>query len=68
MKSVSGKGFARLLEKKGWRLKNINGSHHVYVKEGNPARISVPVHGSKSLKIGLLTHLMKLAEIDEDEL
>jgi predicted RNA binding protein YcfA (HicA-like mRNA interferase family) len=68
VKNVSGKEFARLLEKKGWQLKNIKGSHHVYVKEGNPARISVPVHGSKSLKIGLLRHLMKLAEIDEDEL
>ncbi len=68
MKSVSGKEFARLLEKKGWQLKRIKGSHHVYVKPGNPARISVPIHGNQPLKIGLLKHLMKLAEIDEDEL
>lgn len=68
MKNISGKEFSRLLEKEGWQLKNIKGSHHVYIKEGNPARISVPVHGKKSLKSGLLRHLMKLAEIDEDEL
>lgn len=68
MKSVSGKEFARLLEKKGRQLKRIKGSHHVYVKPGNPARISVPIHGNQPLKIGLLKHLMKLAEIDEDEL
>lgn len=68
MKSVSGKEFARLLEKKGWQLKRIKGSHHVYVKSGNPARISVPIHGNQPLKIGLLKHLMKLAEIDDGEL
>lgn len=68
MKSISGKEFARLLEKKGWQLKRIKGSHHVYVKPGNPARISVPIHGNQPLKIGLLKHLMKLAEIEDGEL
>lgn len=68
MKSISGKEFARLLERKGWELKRIKGSHHVYVKYGNPVRISVPIHGNQPLKIGLLRHLMKLAEIREDEL
>jgi len=68
VKSVSGKEFARLLEKKGWQLKRINGSHHVYAKSGNPARLSVPVHGNQPLKIGLLKHLMKIAEINDDEL
>ena len=32
------------------------------------ARISVPVHGNKPLKIGLQKHLMKIAGIDEIEL
>jgi predicted RNA binding protein YcfA (HicA-like mRNA interferase family) len=68
VKSVSGKEFARLLEKKGWQLKRVKGSHHVYVKSGNPARMSVPIHGNQPLKIGLLKHLMKLAEIDDNEL
>jgi predicted RNA binding protein YcfA (HicA-like mRNA interferase family) len=68
VKSVSGKEFARLLEKKGWQLKRIKGSHHVYVMPGNPARISVPIHVNQALKIGLLKHLVKVANIDEDEL
>ena len=68
MKAVSGKEFARLLEKKGWILKHIKGSHHVYMKEGNVVRISVPVHGNRPLKIGLQKHLMKIAEIEEEEL
>ena len=68
MKAVSGKEFARLLEKKGWILKHTKGSHHVYMKEGNVVRISVPVHGNRSLKIGLQKHVMKIAEIEEEEL
>ena len=61
MKAVSGKEFARLLESHGWSLQRINGSHHIYSKAGTPIRISVPIHGNESLKIGLQRHLMKLA-------
>ena len=68
MKIVSGKEFARILEKKGWKLKRVKGSHHVYVKKNNPARISIPIHGNNPLKGGLLRHLMKIAEIDESYL
>lgn len=68
MKSLSGKELTRLLDKKGWVLRRVRGSHHVYMKEGNPARISVPIHGNKPLKIGLLKHLLKLADISEFEL
>ncbi len=46
----------------------VTGSHHIYGKTGNIARISVPVHGNAPLKIGLQRHLMKVAEIDELEL
>ncbi len=68
MKAVSGKRFCRILESKGWELKRVNGSHHIYFKANNIARISVPVHGTTPLKVGLLKHLMKVAEISESEL
>ena len=68
MKILSGKEFERLLKSRGWQLVRIHGSHHVYMKENNPARISLPIHGNKSLKIGLQKHLMKLAEIQESDL
>jgi predicted RNA binding protein YcfA (HicA-like mRNA interferase family) len=67
LKSVSGKDFARLLDWHGWELKRIQGSHPIYSKPGNPARLAVPIHGNSPLKIGLLRHLMKLANIDESE-
>lgn len=68
MKSVTGKEFCKLFEQQGWLLKRINGSHHIYTKEGSTVRISVPVHGNQTLKLGLQRHLMKLAGIDERDL
>lgn len=68
MKAVSGKEFARILERRGWTLIRIKGSHHVYMLAGSPARISLPIHGNTPLKIGLQRHFMKIAEITDDEL
>ena len=68
MKAISGKRLCRMLEIRGWELKRINGSHHIYAKPGNNLRISVPVHGDSALKIGLQKQIMKMADIDESEL
>lgn len=68
MKAVSGKQFMKLLLKCGWSCVRVNGSHHIFVKEGQQERISVPVHGNENLKLGLLKHLMKVAGIREEEL
>jgi len=68
MKSVSGKEFAKVLERHGWSLLRIQGSHQIYGKNGTDVRLSVAVHGNQALKIGLLRHLMKMAAINEDDL
>lgn len=68
MKPVSGTKFCKILESHGWELKRITGSHHIYGRPGDTARITVPVHGNTLLKIGLQSHLMKIAGIDELEL
>ena len=68
MKAVSVHALAKLVEKRGWQLLRINGSHHIYGKDGSVVRLTVPIHGNKALKIGLQRHLMKLAEIEESEL
>lgn len=68
MKAVSGKRFCKLVECKGWELKRINGSHYIFAKADESARISVPVHGNTPLKLGLQRHLMNIAGIDESEL
>ena len=68
MKNISGKEFTKLLERKGWILKRVKGSHHVFMKKDNPARISVPIHGNDPLKQRLLMHLLKISGIDRNEL
>ncbi len=68
MKSVSGKELARVLERHGWTLLRIQGSHHIYGKSGSVVRLSVPIHGNKPLKIGLLRHLLKMAGMQEFDL
>jgi len=68
MKSVGGKRLARALERHGWRLLRVHGSHHIYGKEGSIVRLSVPIHGNRPLKTGLLKHLLKMAGLGEDDL
>jgi predicted RNA binding protein YcfA (HicA-like mRNA interferase family) len=67
MKPLSGREFCKLLERNGWVLRRIHGSHHIYGKQGLTVRISVPVHGNRPLKAGLQAHLAKLAELAEDK-
>jgi predicted RNA binding protein YcfA (HicA-like mRNA interferase family) len=68
MKSVSGRDFARMLERRGWTLLRINGSHHIYGKAGSTVRLSIPIHGNQALKRGLLRHLAKLAHISDEDI
>jgi predicted RNA binding protein YcfA (HicA-like mRNA interferase family) len=68
VKQVSGKEFIRLIQQRGWILKRINGSHHIFTKAGQPERIVVPVHGNRPLKLGLLKHQMKIAGLTEADL
>lgn len=68
MKVVSGREFARVLEHHGWKLLRVKGSHHIFGKQGSVVRLSVPIHGGQTLKAGLLSHLMKLAGLTEEDL
>jgi predicted RNA binding protein YcfA (HicA-like mRNA interferase family) len=68
MKSLSGKDLAGLVERHGWQLLRIHGSHHVYGKSGSIVRLSIPIHGNKPLKIGLLKHLLKMGGFQESDL
>jgi predicted RNA binding protein YcfA (HicA-like mRNA interferase family) len=68
MKSVSGKELARAAERQGWQLLRVHGSHHIYGKFGSVVRLSIPIHGNRPLKVGLLKHLLKLAGLQESDL
>ncbi len=68
MKTLSGRELARVLERHGWELMRTHGSHHIYGRAGSVVRLSVPVHGNRPLKVGLLRHLMKMAELEEGDI
>jgi predicted RNA binding protein YcfA (HicA-like mRNA interferase family) len=67
LKEVSGKAFARAVERQGWKLLRIAGSHHIYGKDGSVVRLSIPIHANKPLKLGLLRHLMKQSGLNEND-
>lgn len=68
MKQVSGKELCRVVERHGWTLLRVTGSHHVYGKAGSIVRLSIPVHGNKPLKVGLLRNQLGKAGLTEADL
>jgi predicted RNA binding protein YcfA (HicA-like mRNA interferase family) len=68
VRRLSGKEFAKIVERHGWNFLRIHGSHHIYGKAGSPVRLSIPIHGNKPLKRGLVVHLAKLAQLEESVL
>ena len=53
----TGKEMLRFLQQQGYALLRVRGSHHFL--EGHGRRTSVPVHGSKLLKIGTLRSILR---------
>ena len=65
---LSGGAVVRALERAGFVVARISGSHHRLVHRHNPARVTtVPVHGSKTLKRGTLHGILKQAGLTPDE-
>lgn len=47
MKPLSGRAFARVLERRGWSLLRVSGSHHIYGRPGSVVRLSIPIHANR---------------------
>jgi predicted RNA binding protein YcfA (HicA-like mRNA interferase family) len=50
----SPKKLMQLPEKKGYQLKRVNGSHHIYFHTELRKTVVVPVHGNKDISKGTL--------------
>lgn len=68
MKSVSGKKLCKIVEQKGWTLRRVKGSHHIYENSEREEILSIPIHRNQDLKIGTLKALMKIAQLSEADL
>jgi len=57
---VNSADIIKKLEKAGWVLRGVKGSHHVYTHPQRGGHISVP-HPKKDLGVGLANKLLKQA-------
>ena len=68
MKPASGKHFCKVLERHGWILLRINGSHHIYGRPDRPIILPVPIHGNDDLPTGIQRAPMRQAGLTDADL
>ncbi len=68
MKSISGKRLCKVIEQRGWVLRRVTGSHHIYENPEVNQILSIPVHRNQDLKLGTLKALMRIAHLSEEDL
>lgn len=66
--AVTGAQLIAALEREGWFVKRIRGSHHVLRHPSIPRAVPVPVHGSRPLKRGTLLGILRAAGLSRDDL
>jgi predicted RNA binding protein YcfA (HicA-like mRNA interferase family) len=57
-----------VLERHGWILLRINGSHHIYGRPDVSIILPVPVHGNDDLATGTQRALMRQAGLTDADL
>jgi len=62
-----GELVARALQRAGFKLQHVKGSHHI-MRHPDGRRASIPVHGSHSLKPGLIAGVLHRANMTTDDL
>ena len=65
--SYSGWSVIKAFEKAGWSVSRQRGSHVILEKTGSELVLSIPVHGSKSVKRGTLRNLIRDAGMTIEE-
>ncbi|MCL4408121.1 MAG: type II toxin-antitoxin system HicA family toxin [Thermotogae bacterium] len=65
--AVNSKRIIEILEKNGFVLDRVKGSHRIYFNEETKRRVVVPFH-KEDLPIGTLLEILKEAGISRDEL
>ena len=64
---VSSVALIKALKRLGWAVRAVEGSHYHMQKPGRKP-ITIPYHGSRSVKKGLLNHILKIAGVSREEL
>jgi len=64
---IAGQEAIRAFQKDGWRVANQEGSHVTLKKDGMNCNLSIPMHGGKDMKRGLLRKQIAKAGLTVDE-
>ncbi len=54
------KELMKAVEKDGWQLERVRGSHHIYKHPTKPGRLTIPLHNT-DMKPGTLNQILKAA-------
>jgi predicted RNA binding protein YcfA (HicA-like mRNA interferase family) len=65
--TITPQKIIKILQKNGFVLDRIKGSHHIYYHKGTKKRVVVPLH-KKDLPKGTLLEILKQAGISKEEL
>ncbi|MCC7475557.1 MAG: type II toxin-antitoxin system HicA family toxin [Pirellulales bacterium] len=66
--AITGKQAIKAFEADGWYVARVSkSSHHVMKKDGRVHLLTIPVHGNKNLKAGLLRAQIRLAELTVEQ-
>jgi predicted RNA binding protein YcfA (HicA-like mRNA interferase family) len=63
---VSGRELVTALEKAGFRVTHVRGSHHV-LRRVDGLRTVVPVHAGQTIGPGLLAKILRQAKLSADQ-
>jgi len=67
-KRISGRELVRALERFGWQVERVKGSHHIMRHpEKHAITLSVPVHANRTLPVGTQLGILKDAGISAEE-
>lgn len=65
---ASGRAVVRALQRGGFRLSHVRGSHHYLTKPDIAALVVVPVHGNQTLPAGTIRSVLRQAGLMAEEL
>lgn len=66
--AISGKRVAQALERNGFALSHVRGSHRYLRKPDGSGLVVIPVHGNRDLPAGTLHSILRQADIDAEDL
>ena len=65
---VSGRAVLGALQRAGFSLSHVRGSHHYLRRPGAGFLVVVPVHGNRTLPLGTLRSILRQARLTPEEL